>query len=44
MTVREFRKRLDERRFEDMRAEVLAEKKKPAASERAVSKVRRKKA
>jgi hypothetical protein len=44
MTVREFRKRLHQRRLEAMRAEVLAGKKKPPASEKGVPKVPPKKA
>ena len=39
MTGREFRKRLHEKRLETIRAEVLAEKKKPPTSEKAVPKV-----
>jgi hypothetical protein len=38
VTVREFRKRLHEKRLETIRAEVLAEKKKPPTSEKAVPK------
>jgi hypothetical protein len=39
MTVREFRKCLHEQRLDAIRAEVLAEKKKPPTSEKAVPKV-----
>jgi hypothetical protein len=44
MTDREFRKRLHEKRLEAIRAEALAEKKKPPASEKDISRVRQKKA
>jgi hypothetical protein len=43
MTVREFRKRLHEKRLETIRTEVLAEKKKPPTSEKDPSKVHQKK-
>lgn len=44
MTDREFRKRLHEKRLEAIRAEVLAEKKKPPAREKAIRKSDEKKA
>jgi hypothetical protein len=42
MTDREFRKHLHEKRLEAIRAEVLAEKKKPPTSEKQTSKARKK--
>jgi hypothetical protein len=44
MTVREFKNHLHEKRLEAMRAEVLAEKKKPPTSQKDISKVRQKNA
>ena len=44
MTVREFKKHLHEKRLEAIRAEVLAEKKKPPTSEKDISKARQRKA
>ena len=44
MTVREFKKQLHEKRLEAIRADVLAEKKKPPTSQKDISKVRQKNA
>ena len=44
MTNREFGKYLNQKRLEAIRADVLAEKKKPPASEKEPTKVRKKKA
>ena len=44
MTVREFKKHLHEKRLAAIRAEVLAEKKKPPTSQKNISKVRQKNA
>jgi hypothetical protein len=44
MTDREFRKHLHEKRLEAIRAEVLAEKKKPPTSQKETPKVRKKRA